>query len=106
MADDYPRDRPHLLLRNNGVREPYRRPNQVITPPALPGRERAAHAQALALAVGQALGAARQQMASRDAGVAVRTPGFYLEVELRGSERASLDLLSDRLQHMAAVGLL
>lgn len=105
MADDYPRDRPHLLLRNNGVREPYRRPNQVITPPALPGRERAAHAQALAQAVGQALGAARQQMAARDAGVAVGTPGFYLEVELPGSERAGLDLLADRRQHMEVVAV-
>lgn len=46
MANDYPRDRPHLLLRNNGVREPYRQPNQVITRPARPGRERAAHAKA------------------------------------------------------------
>lgn len=105
MADDYPRDRPHLLLRNNGVREPYRRPNQVITPPALPNRERAAHAQALAQAVGQALGAARQQMADRDAGVAVGTPGFYLEVELPGSERAGLDLLADRRQHMEVVAV-
>ena len=50
MADDFPRDRPHLLLRNNGVTEPYRRPNQVITPPGLPQRDRAAHAEALARA--------------------------------------------------------
>ncbi|ACI94753.1 Y4bN protein [Afipia carboxidovorans OM5] len=105
MADDFPRDRPHLLLRNNGVREPYRRPNQVITPPALPDRERAAHAQALAQAVGQALGAARQQMAGRDAGVAVGTPGFYLEIQLPGSERAGLDLLADRRQHMEVVAV-
>lgn len=105
MADDFPRDRPHLLLRNNGVREPYRRPNQVITPPALPDRERAAHAQALVQAVGQALGAARQQMAGRDAGVAVGTPGFYLEIQLPGSERAGLDLLADRRQHMEVVAV-
>jgi Subtilase family len=105
MADDFPRDRPHLLLRNNGVREPYRRPNQVITPTALPGRERAAHAEALAQAVGHALDAARQQMATRDAGVAVGTPGFYLEVQLPGSERAGVDLLADRRQHMEVVAV-
>jgi hypothetical protein len=96
MTDDFPPDRPHLLLRDNGVREPYRPPNPIINPPALPERERAAHAQALAHAVGQAIDAARQQMASRDAGVAVGTPGFYLEVELPASERAGLDLLADR----------
>lgn len=105
MADDFPRDRPHLLLRNNGVREPYRRPNQVITPPPLPERERDAHAQALAQAVGQAIDAARQQMATRDAGVAVGTPGFYLEIQLPGSERAGLDLLADRRQHMEVVAV-
>lgn len=100
MADDFPRDRPHLLLRNNGVTEPYRRPAQIITPPGLPLRERAAHAAALAQAVGQALAAAHQQMTARDAGVAVGTPGFYLEVQLPGTERAGLDLLADRRQHM------
>ena len=64
MADDFPRDRPHPLLRYNGVTEPYRRPNQIITPPRLPQRERAAHAEALAQAVGQALNAARRQMST------------------------------------------
>jgi hypothetical protein len=105
MADDFPRDRPHLLLRNNGVREAYRRPNQIITPPGLPQRERAVHAATLAQAVGQALDAARQQMATRDAGVAVGTPDFYLEVQLPGSERAGLDLLADRRQHMEVVAV-
>jgi hypothetical protein len=105
MADDFPRDRPHPLLRNNGVTEPYRRPNQIITPPRLPQRERAAHAEALAQAVGQALNAARQQMSARDAGIAVGTPGFYLEVQLAGSERAGLDLLGDRRQHMEVVAV-
>jgi hypothetical protein len=105
MADDFPRDRPHFLLRNNGVREPYRRPHQIIAPPELPARERAAHAGALAQAVGQALDAARQQMAARDATVAVGTPGFYLEVQLPGSERAGVDLLADRRQHMEVVAV-
>ena len=61
--------------------------------------------QALAQAVGQALDAARQQMATRDAGVAVGTPDFYLEVQLPGSERAGLDLLADRRQHMEVVAV-
>ena len=30
MPNDFPRDRPHLLLRGNGETEPYRRPNQVM----------------------------------------------------------------------------
>lgn len=105
MADDFPRDRPHLLLRNNGVREPYRRPAQIIAPAGLPQRERAAHAAALAQAVGQALEAAHQQMAARDIGVAAGTPGFYLEVQLPGTERAGLDLLADRRQHMEVVAV-
>ena len=106
MADDFPRDRPHLLLRNNGVRELYRRPNQVINPPALPARERAAHARAPAQAFGQAVDDAREQMAARDAGVAVGTPGFYLEVAMPSSgARAGLDLLADRRQHMEVVAV-
>jgi hypothetical protein len=105
MADDFPRDRPHLLLRNNGVREPYRRPNQIITLPGLPTRQRATHAEALAQAVGQALEAARQQIAARDAAMAVGTPGFYLEVQLPSSERAGVDLLADRRQHMEVVAV-
>jgi hypothetical protein len=105
MPDDFPRDRQHLFLRNNGVTEPYRRPAQVITPPGLPQRRRAEHAEALAQAVGQALDAARQQMAAGDPGVAVGTRGFYLEVQLPETERAGLDLLADRRQRMEVVAV-
>lgn len=105
MPDDFPRDRPHLLLRRNGVRELYRRPSQIITPQGLPERSRAAHAEALARDVGQALEAARQQLATRDAGMAVGAPGFYLEVQLPESERAGIDLLADRRQHMEVVAV-
>ena len=42
---------------------------------------------------------------TRDAGVAVGTPGFYLEVQLPGTERAGLDLLADRRQHMEVVAV-
>ncbi|RWO93810.1 MAG: S8 family peptidase [Mesorhizobium sp.] len=105
MPDDFPRDRPHLFLRANGETEPYRRPNQVINAPALPERDRAAHAAALEQAIGAALAAARQQMADRDAAIAAGTPGFYLEVELPGSERAGVDQLADRRQKMEVVAV-
>lgn len=105
MPDDFPRDRPHLLLHNNGVREPYTRPSQAFTSPPLPRRDRAAHAQMLAQAVGQAIDAAREQMATRDAAVAVGTPGFYLDIELPMAERAGVDLLADRRKHMEVVAV-
>lgn len=105
MPDDFPRDRPHLFLRANGETEPYRRPNQVINAPALPDRDRAAHAAALEQAIGTALAAARQQMADRDAAIAAGTPGFYLEVELPGAERAGVDQLADRRQKMEVVAV-
>ena len=82
MADDFPRDRPHLYLPGNGETESYRRPNQMITPPPLPQRDRAGHAEALQRAIGTALAAARQQLADRDVGLAAGTPGFYLEIEI------------------------
>ncbi|RWL18062.1 S8 family peptidase [Mesorhizobium sp.] len=105
MPDDFPRDRPHLFLRANGETEPYRRPNQVINAPELPVRDRAAHAAALEQAIGTALSAARQQMADRDAAIAAGTPGFYLEVELPGSERSGVDQLADRRQKMEVVAV-
>ena len=105
MPDDFPRDRPHLLLRRNGVRELYRRPSQIITPQGSARTYRAAHAEALARDVGQAIEAAREQMATRDAGMAVGAPGFYLEVQLPQSERAGIDLLADRRQHMEVVAV-
>src|ERR1035437_1538842 len=105
MADDFPRDRPHLFLRRNGQTEAYRRPNQAITPPVLPLRDRTGHADALERDIGVALTAARQQMADRDAGIAAGTPGFYLEIQLPGSERAGLDQLADRRQHMEVVAV-
>ena len=105
MADDFPRDRPHIHLRDNGVRERYRRPNQKIEPPALPERDRSGHATALAQAVGQAVQAARQQIAARDANLAIGVPGFYLDIELPASERVGLDQLADRRQKMEVVAV-
>lgn len=100
MADDFPRDRPHIHLRDNGVREPYRRPKQKIEPPAVPERDRAGHAAALIQAVGQAIQAARVQIAARDLNLAVGLPGFYLDIELPVRERVALDQLADRRQKM------
>ena len=71
MADDFPRDRPHIHLRNNGIREAYRRPNQRIEPARLPARDRAAHAAALVQSIEQAVKGARQQIAARDAQLSV-----------------------------------
>lgn len=99
-----PRDRPHFLLRDNGAAEPYRRPNRKIDPPALPQRNRQAHAQALALAVGGAVAAAEQQLA--ETGVtAFETRGFYLEFDLPASEGAAIDQLANRQQKMEVVAV-
>lgn len=105
MADNFPRDRPHIHLRNNGIGEAYRRPNQRIDPPPLPARDRAAHAAALTQSIEQAIEAARQQIAARDGQLSVGTPGFYLEIDLPASERAILDQLADRRQHMELVAV-
>lgn len=105
MADDFARDRPHIHLRNNGVGEAYRRPNQKIEPPPLPARDRAGHAAALAHSIQQAIEGARQQIAARDAQLSVGTPGFYLEIDLPASERVALDQLADRRQHMELVSI-
>lgn len=105
MADDFPRDRPHIHLLNNGVREAYRRPNQRIEPPPLPARDRAGHATALLQSIEQAVEGARQQIAARNAQLSVGTPGFYLEIDLPSSERAGLDQLADRRQHMELVAV-
>jgi hypothetical protein len=105
MADDFSRDRPHIHLRDNGVREPYRRPKQKIEPPALPQRDRAGHAAALIHTVGQAIQAARVQIAARDPNLAVGLPGFYLDIELPARERVALDQLADRRQKMEVVAV-
>ena len=105
MADDFPRDRPHIHLRNKGIGEAYRRPNQKIEPPPLPARDRVAHAVALTQSIEQAIEAARQQIAARDGQLSVGMPGFYLEIDLPASERAALDQLANRRQHMELVAV-
>lgn len=105
MADEFPRDRPHLFINGGGAVEPYRRPNQAMNTPALPARDRAGHAAALEAAIGTALDAARRQLADRDAGLAAGTPGFYLEVVVPSGERAVIDQLADRRKHMEVVAV-
>jgi subtilase family protein len=105
MADDFPRDRPHFFLRGNGEIEAYRRPTQVIPPAALPARDRAVHAAALELAIGTALAAARQQMATQDDAIGTGGPGFYLEMQLPSAERSGIDQLADRRQKMEVVAV-
>ena len=105
MPDTFPRDRPHLLLQSKGETEPYRRPNQMITQPLLPVRDRAEHAAMLELAVGAAIEGARLQLMDRDPTIAAGAPGFYLEVQLPASERSGLDQLADRRQKMEVVAV-
>ncbi len=99
-----PRNRPHFLLKDNGTVEPYRRPNRKIAPPALPLRNRQAHAQALAQAVGTAVAAAEHQLAAPGV-TAFETRGFYLEFDLPASERAGIDQLANRQQKMEVVAV-
>lgn len=103
--DEFPRDRPHFFIAGGGAVEPYRRPNQAINAPALPERDRVAHATALEAAIGTALEAAREQLANRDAALTAGTPGFYLEVEVRAGERSVIDQLANRRQHMEVVAV-
>ncbi|WP_194744949.1 S8 family peptidase [Thermaurantiacus tibetensis] len=105
MADEFPRDRPHLFIHGRGAVEPYRRPNRKMDAPALPARDRALHAAALEAAIGTALDAARRQLADRDAGLAAGTPGFYLEVVVPAGERAVIDQLADRRKLMEVVAV-
>jgi hypothetical protein len=105
MPDDFPRDRPHLELRGRGEAEPYRRRVQIIPPPQLPERERAAHAAALELAVGNALVAARERLAERDPANSAGMPGFYLEFQIPAGESAVIDQLANRKQKLEVVAV-
>ncbi len=105
MEDDYPRDRPHLFLVNNGANEPYQRPGLRIEPRPPRARDRFAHAAALEHAIGQALVAAREKAVLRDPAIAGGRPGYYLEFELPYQERDVVDKLSNRRQHVEVVAV-
>ena len=99
---DFPRDRPHLYLRNNGKPEPYTSKNPPPRQP-LPQRERATHAGMIREALTVALAAAEADRQNRDPELLAGTPGFYLDFELpAGSEKAA-ELLENRLKHIELV---
>ena len=100
--NDSPRDRPHLYISGGGQTEQYRRPAQAIRTPALPRRDRAAHADALSASIGVALEAARAQLAARASAVAEGVPGFYLQIEVPVGEKAVIDQLGNRQSYDCA----
>lgn len=105
MADDYPRDRPHLHLGGGGVTEAYRRPNQMMDPPALPARNRVEHAAALGHALTEAVAAATLQMEARTPEMEAGLRGFYLDVEIPAGSAAVIDQLADRRKQMEVVAV-
>jgi hypothetical protein len=99
---DFPRDRPHLYLRNNGKAEPYTSKPRVIPNP-LPQRERVTHADMIREALTVALAAVEADRQNRDPELHAGTPGFYLDFEIpAGSEKAA-ELLENRLKHIELV---
>ena len=103
--NDSPRNRPHLFIDGGGQTEQYRRPAQAIRPPPLPGRDRAAHADALSASIGVALEAARAQLGARATAVAEGVPGFYLQIELPAGEKAVIDQLGNRQKQIEVVAV-
>lgn len=103
--NDSPRDRPHLYISGGGQTEQYRRPAQAIRTPALPRRDRAAHADALSASIGVALEAARAQLAARASAVAEGVPGFYLQIEVPVGEKAVIDQLGNRQKQIEVVAV-
>jgi hypothetical protein len=105
MADDFPRDRPHLHLSGGGNTEAYRRPNQKIDPPTLPVRIRGAHGAALAEAITTAVIAAQRQLDAREDHLAAGSKGFYLDIEIPAGAAGVIDQLADRRKHMEVVAV-
>ena len=96
MADDFPRDLPHIYLPGNGAAQDYTARSNQITEPPLPARNRQAHAERLTRELRAAVQAGEQQIAQRDSAIAGGTPGFYLEFELPETEARILDRLEKR----------
>ena len=103
--NDFPRDRPHIFIEGGGLTEPYRRPAQAMRTPPLPGRDRAAHAEALSISIGAALEAARSHLGARATFVAEGEPGFYLQIEVPPGERAVIDQLGNRQKQIEVVAV-
>lgn len=100
-----PRNLPHLWIEGGGQAEDYTRPPRKIEPRALPARDRREHANALEVAIGQAIAAAHQQIAQREDNVAEGTPGFYLQMELTPQEKEAIDRLDNRTRHIEVVAV-
>ena len=102
---EYPRNKPHLFIDGGGRAEQYRRPAQAISTQPLPGRDRAAHADALSASIGVALEAARAQLGARATAVAEGVPGFYLQIEFLVGEKALIDQLGNRQKQIEVVAV-
>lgn len=105
MADDYPRDKPHILLNDWHQSEPYRRPRQVMESPPLPVRDRQAHAHTLERSILNTIQAAGRRRDDLDLLMQTGTPGYYVEIEVPAAERAVIDQLADRRQRMEVVSV-
>ena len=102
---EYPRNKPHLFIDGGGSAEQYRRPAQAMRTPPLPGRDRAAHADALSASISVALEAARAQLGARATAVAEGVPGFYLQIEFPVGEKALIDQLGNRQKQIEVVAV-
>jgi hypothetical protein len=90
-----PRNRDHFLLQGIGTNELYTSPR---TPRSglPPGRVRAQHAAKILGELQQAVGAAHQNLAARDAEIAEGEPGFYLQFDVPADYQEALDSLEHR----------
>jgi hypothetical protein len=100
---DRSRKFPHIYLPDNGKSENYTRPSQGGSTAAPPLRNRALHAQALELAVGTAIQAARQQIDSREPDIAAGVPGFYLEFQVQADGAKAFEKLENRTKKIELV---
>ncbi len=102
---DRSRKFPHIYLSDKGKSEKYTRPpgGGDDSPPPL--RDRVEHAQALELSIGTAIQKARQQMDSREPGIAAGAPGFYLEFQILADGANAFQQLGDRTKKIELVAV-
>ncbi|MDC7810120.1 S8 family peptidase [Sphingomonas koreensis] len=97
MADKEPRPHPHIYLRNNGDRRGYTAHqaggNNGEGPPQ---RNRDHHAQALTLALTEAVQQGEAALANRQAALEGGTKGFYIEFSLPEAQADIVDKLEYR----------
>src|SRR5262249_11268698 len=98
---------PHIYLPEHGENEGFTSPSGGGSEADIPRRDRAQHAAALERALAEALAAADDQIARRDATIAGGTEGFYLGFELPSAQAGLLDKLEDRRgkQHIELVSV-